>query len=638
MEHVRDMTIRIAVDGAKDAIRGINDINKEADELKTSFAEADKSSSSFFNRLKNGASGINLGGLGRGFVNVGDKVSAFGGKLVSVGAKVSLATAPLALGISNSVGKVMELDTALRKVSTLTDEDILPTEALARNIRKISDEVGISQREIAEGFYEGLSSGIESADITEFVESGTKLTKAGFTDMATVIDATTTVLNAYGDKAYDVAKIHDIFVKTQDAGKITVDELGKSIGRVIPTASVANVNLDQLGAAYSMLTSRGQNANIATTNLNSLIEELSSTGSKADKALRKQVGKSFKDYMADGKNIGDALVEIQKQAQVAGVELQDMFGSATARKAANTIFSADNGDFNAFMDIIGKSKGATDDNLAKLDGPEERLRQAKTRIENNLMEIGENIVPLLETASETVLKFSDGFNDLDDDSKNFIANATLGIVVSGPVMAGLGGAMKLIGPIIKGIGGIIMGAQPATLAIAGIGTVFAGLGYLIYKNWDGIKEWWGDTWDYMKTSATITWDALKTSAKDAVTTIKNYFTGNYTDTRVGAYKPSPYEVGSADILPKLPAHANGLSFVPHDNYLARLHKGERVLTRHEASVYNTNEFNNNKTSESIAPNININVYGSEGMSAVDIAREVKLQLDNTFRDMRLQRA
>ena len=44
-------------------------------------------------------------------------------------------------------------------------------------------------------------------------------------------------------------------------------------------------------------------------------------------------------------------------------------------------------------------------------------------------------------------------------------------------------------------------------------------------------------------------------------------------------------------LSGLPGHASGLENVPYDNYIARLHKGETVLTAKEASAYRSGEGN-----------------------------------------------
>lgn len=41
----------------------------------------------------------------------------------------------------------------------------------------------------------------------------------------------------------------------------------------------------------------------------------------------------------------------------------------------------------------------------------------------------------------------------------------------------------------------------------------------------------------------------------------------------------------------LPGHANGLDYVPYDNYVARLHKGERVLTKQENEEYSRGRYN-----------------------------------------------
>ena len=43
---------------------------------------------------------------------------------------------------------------------------------------------------------------------------------------------------------------------------------------------------------------------------------------------------------------------------------------------------------------------------------------------------------------------------------------------------------------------------------------------------------------------------------------------------------------AGNVLANVPKHKDGLNYVPYDNYLAYLHKGERVLTANEAKVYN----------------------------------------------------
>lgn len=71
-------------------------------------------------------------------------------------------------------------------------------------------------------------------------------------------------------------------------------------------------------------------------------------------------------------------------------------------------------------------------------------------------------------------------------------------------------------------------------------------------------------------------------------------------------------VASASILP---GHKNGLDYVPYDNYVARLHKGERVLTAEENKRYVNENINNKLVTRSIVMN-----FYPQSMSEIEMKR------------------
>lgn len=70
-----------------------------------------------------------------------------------------------------------------------------------------------------------------------------------------------------------------------------------------------------------------------------------------------------------------------------------------------------------------------------------------------------------------------------------------------------------------------------------------------------------------------------------------------------------------------PGHADGLAYVPYDNYLARLHEGERVLTKEENAEYSA------LLGAAKAPSFNVIQSGLDGMAdnrAIVINNDIKV--------------
>lgn len=679
MANSRELIIGIRTKDASKASKDIKDIDK-------SIKGAEKSTKGFKKETDGAKKSLfSLAGAGKGLQALGGKISALGGKVKKFGTGLSKATLPLAAALTGGTKMFMDLDNSIRKVSTLTNKEVLPVSKIREETRRISDMSGIAQKEIAESMYDALSSGVDPSKVVGFTESAIKLTKAGFTDMGTVIDATTTVLNAYGNEAYNVSKIHDIMVKTQDKGKITVDQLGQSIGRVIPIAASAGVNLDQLGATYSILTAQGIQATEATTYTRSMLAELTKTGSTADKVLRQKTNKSFRELMKDGRNLGEVLNILNDAAVASGQSLGDMFGNVNAINAANALFKEGPEAFNQMLAEMNNASGSVDANFEAMMGPAEKLNRTINKIKNNLIDLGGEAVPTLDQLGDKIGELSDRFKKLDDGTKSTIVQWALILIAAGPLIAIFGTVIGVISKVflvvskvskvftvLKGAAGGLawIFSNPLSLALLAIVVVVIWVATHFEKIKKRAEELGGGIKGYLVAALDVAkesfmnlkntavsaldgiakkWEAVKNFLKNPIQGVINLFTGGG-----GKGVPSSGKGGGGHMnngrgmIPK--SHATGLNYVPYDNYLANLHKGEIILTAKASEEYRAlggdkdrvprmvtnNQTNNSSTNTNTvnnsSPVVN-NYFNIQSNNPMDVASEI----ENVFRNLRLQR-
>ena len=172
----------------------------------------------------------------------GDKLQTAGHKISGAGDKVLTATAPLIIAGIASGKFAREYETALAKVSTISDDTQVPIAELGNQMIQLSNDTGIAVGDITNASYEALSAGQNTSDAVNFVANATKLAKAGFAETEGTIDLLTTVLNSYGIEASEVGRVSDILIDTQNRGKVTVKELSAEMGKIIPTAKASGVS------------------------------------------------------------------------------------------------------------------------------------------------------------------------------------------------------------------------------------------------------------------------------------------------------------------------------------------------------------------------------------------------------------
>ena len=377
------------------------------------------------------------------------------------------------------VQKSIEFQTAMAKVGTIADTNVVPLSQMQKEIINLSNALGVNASTVAEDVYNAISAGQKTSDAVAFVEKATMLAKGGFAETGQALDVLTTILNAYGMESSKTEEISNMLITTQNRGKVTVAELSSVMGKVIPTANANNVALEQLCAGYSIMTARGIAAAETTTYMNSMLNELGKSGTSADKALRQAAGKGFSELMAEGNSLADVLNILQGEADKSGKTLADMFGSAEAGKAALTLMANGVEGFNDEVSAMVDSTGAAQSAYEKMmNTTEEKIKKAKTALSNLGIVLGDTFLPYVTTAAEKLSDLVTKFSAWAQENPKLlstivkVAAALLGLKAGG--QAGKLAFLEIKGGILG-----IQGAFAKMKAFSGSGgikSLFSGLG------------------------------------------------------------------------------------------------------------------------------------------------------------------
>lgn len=402
-----------------------------------------------------------------------EDVQELGGKIETVGKKVSVASATSAAALGASVKLASDYTDAVAKVGTVADLQSVPLEKLRDDMLQLSTETGRGAGEIADATYQAISASVDTADAVSFVGTSVGLAKAGFLETADAVDVLTTIINAYGLEASDAGGLSDILIQTQNDGKTTVNELSQSMGQVIPLASAYGVNIENLAASYAQLTKNGVATAQAGTYLKSMLNELGDSGSDVGEILKSKTGKSFGQLMNDGMSLGDVLGILNDSVNGDSEALAGLWSSSEAGTGALSILSSGVGAFNDELGNMQDSTGNVADALETLSTPSAKAQESLNAVKNAGIELGsaalEAIAPLLEQLAETVKSLTERFSNLSPATQTVI-------VAVMAILAALGPVIIIIGTLIQSIGAIMTVAPAVATALGTVKIAFAAIG------------------------------------------------------------------------------------------------------------------------------------------------------------------
>ena len=331
-------------------------------------------------------------------------MSAAAVSVKGLGAAFKAALGPLGLAIT-AIGAVtagvrgfVEADKARAAVRTLG----VDAEALeGQLVGVVANTKGLaSSNQLLAASYDVASAGFsKAADISKILEASTFGAVGGMTDIATVSDAATSVMNAFGLTTDSVAKIVDGFIQTQNDGKIVVGQYASQIGRVAPIAAAAGVGVDELNAAISTVTAQGVPVESTFSGINQVIASVVKPTAEAAKAA-KRLGLDFSSAAIKTKGFGGFLEDLIAKTGGSEVEITKLFGSVDALKALMPLINDDLVRFNKNLENQQNATGAAE---AAADIMGQTVSSQISRIVNSLNTLIRGLDQVLGPAIKGIL-------------------------------------------------------------------------------------------------------------------------------------------------------------------------------------------------------------------------------------------
>ena len=469
--------------------------------------------------------GVNTAGLSRAAVNMRrfeSDVASFSNKLMTAGVLMTqFFTVPIALFAGASTRAFMNFEKSLGKMATLTSFTTDQIKTMAKEILKLSPQVGKSPKELAEGLYFIGSSGIsDQAMAMDVLTKSANAARIGLGETKTVADALTSVLNAYGKDVITAGQATDILVAAVREGKGEASAFASVLGHIMPIAVQLGVGFDQVAGSVATLTLSGKSAAEASTQITRLFTTLIQTPPKAEKALerfgisfeilrktlRDQGMVGFMEQLKDmiGGNTLD-IAENTKAYEENMTALSDVFPNLRALLPVLDLMGPNFDNLKRVLQATGNATYALDNAVGKVSKTlKDQWQRNVADLQISLIKFGETlqgpVIAIMQKVADFVSQLADKFAALPAATQQNIIGFGLFLAVLGPLSLVLGTVVSALGSI----GGLIVGTSIMSMV-----TQFILLGaaiYYTYKNWDMFEkavlnfDWRGIPMDIIKSA------------------------------------------------------------------------------------------------------------------------------------------
>ena len=347
-------------------------------------------------------------------------VKNLGAKLTSWGEKISQGVATKGVDLLSDAllrAKDMAIDFARESLTAFWDFDREARQALTLSGIKSPEVLGQIKRdslllnaelmrtsdETLPALYQAYSLSTDDDNIIADMELASKAARAGAADLTQTVEAGLGSLNAFVGSNLTLTDIYDQQFKLIDRGKVQMSEFGTEYGDLANAAGEAGVPIDEMNAALALMTRQGQSFGESAEQIKLLIMQLGNESTTQAAAFQQAWGGSFRDFIANGGTLVEALDLIEKEADATGQSFGEFF-------AGNSPFFRDQQAVTAALGLTGE----------KLEDFREETRIFKEEATGSLEEAS---AIMAESAENAALAWQAAVDNLKIATGEYLASA-----------------------------------------------------------------------------------------------------------------------------------------------------------------------------------------------------------------------
>lgn len=505
-----------------------------------------------------------------------DRFNSVGQGLKAIGSSMSkYVSVPLMAAGAASTKTAIDFESAFAGVRKTVDTTEKELSKLEKGIRGLAKEMPTAATEIA-GVAEAAGQlGIEVPNILSFTKTMVMLGDS--TNMSAEEAATSLarLANITGMSQTDFDRLGSTIVALGNNLATTEQEITAMGLRLAGAGSQIGMSEAQILSFAGALSSVGIEAEAGGSAFSKVMIDMQLATEKGGEKLNnfaKVAGMSAKEFKnAFEEDASKAIMKFieglgsAEERGLSAIGILDDMGIKEVRLRDSLLRAA--GASDVFSDALAIGTEAWEENNALTKEAEQRYETTQSKLlilKNKLIDVGITIgnalIPRLEKMVDWLGKAAEWFSKLDPT----IQNVLIGV---GSFVAAIGPALMIIGQMSIGISALIKFSGKAKTALIALGTslktkllayiisfntflhasliptltatafsvgavtvpvwaviaaiaALVGIGYVLIKNWDQIKETAGKVWEGLKKTVTDTWNNLKKSTEESWNNMK----------------------------------------------------------------------------------------------------------------------